>query len=64
MVEKKELENNYKWIVTKIIGDCENRMQSSLNNFNDNLKKNVELEELNPSMLDGIMVDYYGMKLH
>ena len=42
-----------------IIGDCENRMQSSLNNFNDNLKK-IRTGRANPSMLDGIMVDYYG----
>lgn len=42
-----------------IIEDCENRMQSSLNNFNDNLKK-IRTGRANPSMLDGIMVDYYG----
>ena len=42
-----------------IIRDCENRMQSSLNNFNDNLKK-IRTGRANPSMLDGIIVDYYG----
>jgi len=42
-----------------IIEDCDNRMQSSLNNFNDNLKK-IRTGRANPSMLDGIMVDYYG----
>jgi len=42
-----------------IIGDCDNRMQSSLNNFSDNLKK-IRTGRANPSMLDGIMVDYYG----
>ena len=42
-----------------IIGDCENRMQSSLKNFNDSLKK-IRTGRASPSMLDGIMVDYYG----
>ena len=42
-----------------IIGGCESRMQSSLNNFNDNLKK-IRTGRANPSMLDGIIVDYYG----
>ena len=34
-------------------------MQSSLNNFSDNLKK-IRTGRANPAMLDGIMVDYYG----
>lgn len=43
----------------KIIDDCSSRMESSLSNFSDNLKK-IRTGRANPSMLDGIMVDYYG----
>ncbi|MAV83523.1 MAG: ribosome recycling factor [Gammaproteobacteria bacterium] len=43
----------------QILDDCKSRMQSSLNNFNDSLKK-IRTGRANPSMLDGILVDYYG----
>lgn len=43
----------------EILESCTNRMQSSLNSFNDNLKK-IRTGRANPAMLDGIMVDYYG----
>ena len=43
----------------EILESCTDRMQSSLNNFSDNLKK-IRTGRANPAMLDGIMVDYYG----
>ena len=43
----------------EILESCTNRMQSSLNSFNDNLKK-IRTGRANPAMLDGIQVDYYG----
>ena len=43
----------------EILKSCTDRMQSSLNNFSDNLKK-IRTGRANPAMLDGIMVDYYG----
>ena len=43
----------------EILESCTDRMQSSLNNISDNLKK-IRTGRANPAMLDGIMVDYYG----
>ena len=43
----------------EILESCTDRMQSSLNNFSNNLKK-IRTGRANPAMLDGIMVDYYG----
>ena len=43
----------------EILESCTNRMQSSLNSFNDNLKK-IRTGRANPAMLDGIQADYYG----
>ena len=43
----------------EILESCTSRMQSSLNSFNDNLKK-IRTGRANPAMLDGIQVDYYG----
>ena len=43
----------------EILKSCTDRMQSSFNNFSDNLKK-IRTGRANPGMLDGIMVDYYG----
>ena len=43
----------------EILKSCTDRMQSSLNNFSDSLKK-IRTGRANPAMLDGIMVDYYG----
>ena len=40
----------------EILESCTDRMQSSLNNFSDNLKK-IRTGRANPAMLDGIMVD-------
>ena len=42
-----------------ILDSCVERMSSSLSNFGDNLKR-IRTGRANPSMLDGIMVDYYG----
>ena len=39
----------------EILESCTDRMQSSLNNFSDNLKK-IRTGRANPAMLDGIMV--------
>ena len=43
----------------QILNDCKSRMNSSLNNFSDNLKK-IRTGRANPSMLEGITIDYYG----
>ena len=43
----------------EILDSCDERMNSSLSNFGDNLKK-IRTGRANPAMLDGIMVDYYG----
>ena len=43
----------------EILDLCDERMNSSLLNFGDNLKK-IRTGRANPAMLDGIMVDYYG----
>ena len=43
----------------QILNDCKSRMNSSLNNFSDNLKK-IRTVIANPSMLEGITIDYYG----
>ena len=45
----------------QILDDCKSRMQSSLNNFNDSLKK-IRTGRANPSMLDNIFVEAYGSK--
>ena len=42
----------------EILESCTDRMQSSLNNFSDNLKK-IRTGRANPAMLDGIMVWKY-----
>ena len=43
----------------EILDSCDERMNLSLSNFGDNLKK-IRTGRANPAMLDGIMVDYYG----
>ena len=43
-----------------ILNDCEARMASSLKNFKESIQK-IRTGRANPNMLDGIMVDYYGV---
>ena len=43
-----------------ILNDCETRMGSSLKNFKESIQK-IRTGRANPNMLDGIMVDYYGV---
>ena len=45
-----------------ILNDCEARMASSLKNFKESIQK-IRTGRANPNMLDGIMMDYYGVDL-
>ena len=45
--------------LTKILADTENAMNKAINHLEAELVK-IRAGKANPSMLDGIMADYYG----